>query len=76
VTIKASDVKKLREKNIDSRPVFPPISQYPIWGSIQSFKPNAMKVGSNSLNLPSGVCLSKSEVDYISESIASIIGNA
>ena len=59
----------LKDKKIDTRPVFPPISRYPIWEKPCKSQPNATLVGDNSINLPSGVCLSKYEVDYICEEI-------
>lgn len=55
----------LKKLNIDSRPVFPSISQYPIWPRKQASLPNAKWVGDHALNLPSGVCLRKSEVKYV-----------
>ena len=58
-------IKILRENNIDSRPVFPAISQYPIWDVKQQFNQNSKIIGDTSINLPSGVGLSEAEVDYI-----------
>lgn len=66
-------IEKLREKKIDSRPVFPAISQYPIWGKSQNPQPTAMRVGKQALNLPSGVCLTKNEVMYICQAISKIL---
>jgi perosamine synthetase len=65
---------ELGKRNIDSRPVFPAISQYPIWEDRDAAKPVAKRVGDNGINLPSGVCLSKAEVDYICEAIREILG--
>lgn len=58
-------INKLRASNIDSRPVFPAISQYPIWDLKQQSNQNAKIIGDTSINLPSGVGLSEAEVDYI-----------
>jgi len=55
----------LKQYNIDSRPVFPAISQYPVWTLRQASQPVALRVGAQALNLPSGVCLKKAEADYI-----------
>ena len=57
---------RLREDNVDTRPVFPAISQYPIWDN-NDLKPQpiAFHVGNNCINLPSGVCLLESEVKYV-----------
>lgn len=62
-------MKTLKKLNIDTRPVFPSISQYPIWPKKQNPQPVATLVGNQAINLPSGVCLSKDEVMYICDSI-------
>ena len=62
-------ISQLREKNVDTRPVFPAISQYPIWPLQQSPKPNAKLVGDRAINLPSGVCLTKEKVEYVAKCI-------
>ena len=59
----------LNKENIDTRPIFPPISQYPIWNKKYKPQPNAKYISDNSINLPSGVKLKNSEIDYISEKI-------
>jgi perosamine synthetase len=63
----------LNSKNIDARPVFPPISQYPIWD--QEYKPQKVSqlIGDNSINLPSGVGLSRSAISKIGTEIRSYI---
>ena len=63
----------LRKLNIDTRPVFPSISQYPIWGEKYRENKNSKIVGENAINLPSGVNLTDNEIDYISESIISLV---
>ncbi len=63
----------LREKNIDTRPVFPPISQYPIWGKNSEPKPNANKIGQTGINLPSGVNLTQNEVEYVCQAIRMVL---
>lgn len=65
--------KELKKRNIDSRPVFPAISQYPIWPKKQLAQPVAHKIGAESVNLPSGVCLTKEEIKYICECIRNIL---
>jgi len=67
-------IKALKLKKIDSRPVFPAISQYPIWEKKQEPSPIAKKIGENSINLPSGVCLKEEEIDYICRSIKEVLG--
>jgi perosamine synthetase len=66
-------MSSLKEKNIDTRPVFPAISQYPIWNTGQKPQPIATLIGDNSINLPSGVCLSHEEVKYVAKSIRSLV---
>ena len=63
-------IKALRKDNIDTRPVFPAISQYPIWDN-DCLTPNpvAFHVGRNCMNLPSGVALSEAKIKYICERI-------
>jgi len=58
-------IKELKRNNIDTRPVFPPISEYPIWKKKYKAKTNAKLIGSSSINLPSGVCLKYEEVKYV-----------
>ena len=65
---------KLRDRKIDTRPVFPAISQYPVWTSKQAPATNADFIGRNALNLPSGVNLSKAEVNYVADTILSMLG--
>ena len=66
-------IKQLRIRNVDSRPVFPAISQYPIWPVKQDPQPISKFVGERGINLPSGVCLSKAEVDYVCDQIKAIL---
>lgn len=66
-------ISTLKELNIDSRPVFPAISQYPIWGETVQPEQNAKLIGSTSINLPSGVGLSNAQIDYICDKIISLV---
>ena len=66
--------KKLKDLNIDTRPVFPSISQYPYWTKKQIEQPNSKLISDRAINLPSGVCLSKKEVDYVCDQIIKILG--
>jgi perosamine synthetase len=67
-------IKRLKEVNVDTRPVFPAISQYPIWPRQQEPQPTAMRVGLQAINLPSGVCLTKDEVMYAATQVKRIVG--
>jgi len=66
-------MKELKACKVDTRAVFPAISQYPIWPTPQTPQPNALRIGLRAINLPSGVCLSREEVDYICTQIREII---
>jgi len=59
---------KLKEKGIDTRPFFYPISHMPMYndGTINNV---AYKISQRGLNLPSGVNLKKEKVEYISKTI-------
>jgi perosamine synthetase len=67
-------MEKLKADGIDTRPVFPAISQYPFWDKKQVPGEIATSVGAQSINLPSGVKLSKKSVERVCEAITSIIG--
>ena len=62
-------IEYLRKNNIDSRPVFSPISEYPIWDRKLKAKRVSKIIGNNAINLPSGVTLTKGEIRYISNKI-------
>ena len=66
-------ISYLKENNIDSRPVFPAISQYPIWGTQLQSCVNAKKIGQTAINLPSGVSLSESQIEYICDTIIKVV---
>lgn len=67
-------IQELKKRNIDTRPVFPAISQYPIWPRAQTPQPMAKWLGEHAINLPSGVCLTKAEVAYICRNIRELLG--
>lgn len=66
-------VQELKARNVDTRPVFPTISQYPIWSRKQAAQPVAADIAVRAINLPSGVCLSKEEVVYVCQQIQAIL---
>lgn len=61
--------EELKKRNIDTRPVFPAISQYPIWKYQPETQPVAHEIGNTAINLPSGVCLTKDQIDYVCKTI-------
>jgi perosamine synthetase len=64
-------MKKLKDKLIDSRPFFYPISMFPMYEEQNT--PNAHFIGSRGINLPSGLQLTKHEVNYISDVIIELL---
>lgn len=65
-------VQNLREANIDTRPCFPSISEYPIWKKKRTGKlENSKKISNLGLNLPSGVLLREGDIKRVSETINS-----
>lgn len=66
-------IQHLYSNGIDSRPVFPAISQYPIWNKKQQANTIAKKIGDSSINLPSGVLLSRNSVSKVSEVLRRIL---
>ncbi|MDC3035195.1 DegT/DnrJ/EryC1/StrS family aminotransferase [Prochlorococcus sp. AH-716-P05] len=66
-------IEELRKNGVDSRPVFPAISQYPIWGEKNAPKVNALCIGDNGINLPSGVCLKNFEIEYVCDVIRKLL---
>jgi perosamine synthetase len=63
----------LKQKGIDTRPVFPAISQYPIWAYAPETQPIAKRIGETSINLPSGVALNQNTVHYVIDSIRELL---
>jgi perosamine synthetase len=67
--------QQLLTRGVDTRPVFPAISTYPIWDQIYTGEPISNIIGAHSINLPSGVRLKKSTVDHICTQIVEILRN-
>ena len=64
---------ELKKRNIDTRDVFPAISQYPIWPVKQTPQPRGTRIGARAINLPSGVCLKREQVQYICEQVRDLL---
>jgi perosamine synthetase len=60
-------MKKLAEKDIDTRPIFLPLSYFNIWNIGHS--PIAERIGSMGVNLPSGLVMGDKELEYIINAI-------
>jgi len=65
--------RELKGRNIDTRMVFPAISQYPIWQRRQEPQPQAARIANLGLNLPSGVCLKRQHVEYVSSTLRELL---
>jgi perosamine synthetase len=66
----------LRADGIDTRPVFPAISQYPMWSVRQAAGPVAARIGATGVNLPSGVCLRRDEVARVGAAVRRALAGA
>ena len=72
ITISRDDfIQKLKQWNIDSRPVFYPLSHMPMFET--KHNPNAEFFSNNGINLPSGHNLTEDDIDYICEVIKKIL---
>jgi perosamine synthetase len=62
----------LKERGVDTRPLFPPIHQQPIYAGDQSL-PVAERLSGMGLSLPSAVTLSTRDVERVVEAIGQVI---
>lgn len=62
---------KLKKKNIDTRPIFVPISSFPMFKKAKN--PVAEFIGGRGINLPSPLNLTKKQANYVSESVLKLI---
>lgn len=68
---RAKIMSELKNRNIDSRPVFSPMSSLPMFHR-SADNPLAYRIGQSAINLPSGHNLTDDEIDYVSENIIKI----
>ncbi len=66
-------MRELKSLGIDTRPVFPSISQYEIWGYSPTIPKFSKVIGDTGINIPSGVRLNKSSVRKVIDSIHKIM---
>ncbi len=66
-------MQKLKEKNIDSRPYFYPISDLPMYEKAQT--PITHDIYRRGINIPSHFDLDTASIEYICENILKIVGN-
>jgi perosamine synthetase len=58
-------MRGLKERRIDSRPFFPPMSSFPMWASRAAENPNAYRIARQGINLPSGHNLTEEDVERV-----------
>jgi perosamine synthetase len=55
----------LKQRHIDSRPFFPPMSSFPMFQSREEANPVAYRIAGRGLNLPSGHNLTEADVERV-----------
>lgn len=65
---------QLKERMIDTRPFFEPISSFPMFKGVQVDNPVAYSVPRRGINLPSGHNRTEEEVDFICANIRELLG--
>lgn len=64
-------MRKLKDKNIDTRPFFPPISSFKMFTPAKNYVANFL--GENGINLPSGHRITREQVKYVCDCIKDIL---
>jgi perosamine synthetase len=64
----------LRQRHIDSRPFFPPMSSFPMFASRAEANPVAYRLARQGLNLPSGHNLTEEMVDRVCGGLLEVLG--
>lgn len=65
---------QLKEKMVDSRPFFFPMSSLPVFENQSKSNPVAYSIAKRGMNLPSGHNLRETDIDYVCEAIHSVLG--
>lgn len=63
----------LLSEGIDTRPLFSPMSRFPIWDRETVAQPIASMVGDNAINLPSGVGLTSEEISRVAATVRDLL---
>lgn len=66
-------MKKMKERNIDTRPFFYPISSFPMFKGLSVNNPVSYDIPFRAVNLPSGHERTEEEIDYICAHIRDIL---
>ncbi|HEV2968659.1 MAG TPA: DegT/DnrJ/EryC1/StrS family aminotransferase [Pirellulales bacterium] len=64
----------LKQRDIDSRPFFLPISSFPMFESRAAENPVAYQISHRGINLPSGHNLTETDIDRICRSLLEVLG--
>jgi perosamine synthetase len=63
---------ELRKRNIDTRPLFPVMSQFPMFETVDN--PVANRISANGINLPTAAYLDEEDVDTVCNVVKEILG--
>jgi perosamine synthetase len=66
-------IQALKAANVDTRPTFPSISEFKFWPRQQASPPVSQRIAASGINLPSGVCLRKEQVDYVCNQLRKVL---
>jgi perosamine synthetase len=66
-------IKGLKERGVDSRPFFPPMSSFPMFKSCAAENPVAYRVSKNGVNLPSGHNLTEEDIDRVCTALKDVL---
>jgi perosamine synthetase len=69
-------VAGLKQRHIDSRPFFPPMSSFPMFASRAETNPVAYRIAGRGINLPSGHNLTEEAIDHVCESLLEVLGGS
>ena len=68
-------IKGLKERGVDSRPFFPPMSSFPMFKSCEVQNPVAYRVSKNGVNLPSGHNLTEEDVERVCTALKEVLSS-
>jgi perosamine synthetase len=69
---RAKIMNEMKSLNVDSRPVFSPMSSLPMFER-NAKNPVAYRIGKSAINLPSGHNLAKNQVEYVCEAVDKVV---
>jgi perosamine synthetase len=63
----------LKERGIDSRPFFSPMSSFPMFKNYAAQNPNAYRISRSGVNLPSGHNLTEDDVERVCQTVCEVL---